>query len=94
VLEPERARSSVQPDGKDAEIQARPAKVNVAVSMAKGVGISLVTNACEELLYLTMNGIQVELALLSEEQNISLRIQKLQVRVESDTNAVLSMSAS
>nr|CAB3267626.1 vacuolar protein sorting-associated protein 13D [Phallusia mammillata] len=65
---------------RNGEASVQPgAKFTASLSMSKGVGISLVSNTPEELLYLTMNGVQMEVSVVPGEQIFSLRIQKLQI---------------
>ncbi|XP_076807510.1 intermembrane lipid transfer protein VPS13D-like [Clavelina lepadiformis] len=54
-------------------------KFSVSMSMPKGVGISLISNAPEELLYLTMNGVHLNVSGSGTEQIFSLRVQKTQI---------------
>ena len=54
----------------------------LSINMQQGVGISLISNAPEELLYLTMNGVNVNLSANGSEQDFALTMQKFQVSFE------------
>nr|XP_018668116.1 vacuolar protein sorting-associated protein 13D [Ciona intestinalis] len=54
-------------------------KFHTNFSMMKGIGVSLVNNTPEELIYITMNGVTVDMSSLHGEQSITLKMQKVQI---------------
>ncbi|XP_078487112.1 intermembrane lipid transfer protein VPS13D isoform X2 [Ciona intestinalis] len=54
-------------------------KFHTNFSMMKGIGVSLVNNTPEELIYITMNGVTVDMSSLHGEQSYTLKMQKVQI---------------
>ena len=52
---------------------------DLSISMPQGVGVSLISNNLEELLYLTMSGARMRIRSDNTEQDLALTIQKFQV---------------
>ena len=67
-------------------------KFSASMSMPKGVGISLISNAPEELLYLTMNGVHLNVSGSGTEQIFSLRVQKTQVKIKLQVLIIMVLS--
>ena len=54
-------------------------RIYASISLPKGIGISLISNLPEELVYVSLLGVNLNAKLIADEQIISLRIQRLQV---------------
>ena len=61
------------------EKMEKQTRLHVNVSLYKGIGVSLVNSNPEELLYASLCGVNMNLTLGRDEQNVLLRIQKVQV---------------
>jgi len=54
-------------------------RIYASISLPKGIGISLISNLPEELVYVSLLGVNLNAKLIADEQIISLRIQRLQI---------------
>uniref|UniRef100_H2ZA64 Intermembrane lipid transfer protein VPS13-like C-terminal domain-containing protein n=1 Tax=Ciona savignyi TaxID=51511 RepID=H2ZA64_CIOSA len=54
-------------------------KLRVTVAMSKGLGVSLVSNDPEELVYITMNGVTMEFNAAHGEKSYTIKMQKVQI---------------
>ncbi|XP_077970761.1 intermembrane lipid transfer protein VPS13D-like isoform X2 [Styela clava] len=69
---------SVDPSQEE-KTNSKSRKISLNIDLAKGVGFSLISNAPEELLYLTMSGVRLEASLDEKIQKFGLKIQRIQI---------------